>query len=114
MTSGEARNARSSPTGLGAPGSRRSSDTSPMPASLTSSRFVGRVGELAELELALREAAEGKPAVVLLGGESGVGKTRIVGELERRMADSESPPLVLRGESAEQRDGEIPYAPLLS
>ncbi len=85
-----------------------------MPARLTSSRFVGRVGELAELELALRDAAESTPVVVLLGGESGVGKTRLVGELERRLRESEKPTLVLRGESVEQRDGELPYAPLLS
>jgi DNA-binding NarL/FixJ family response regulator len=85
-----------------------------MRARLTSSRFVGRVGELAELELALSDAAEGNPVVALLGGESGVGKTRLVGELERRMRDSGSPALFLRGESVEQRDGELPYAPLLS
>jgi predicted ATPase len=85
-----------------------------MRARLTSSRFVGRVGELAELELALRDAGEGTPVVVLLGGESGVGKTRLVGELERRLRESGKPTLVLRGESVEQRDGELPYAPLLS
>ncbi len=88
-------------------------DTSRMRARLTSSRFVGRVGELAELELAVREAAAGTPVVVLLGGESGVGKTRLIGELERRLAESDQPTLVLRGESVEQRDGELPYAPLL-
>jgi DNA-binding CsgD family transcriptional regulator len=81
-----------------------------MRARLTSSRFVGRVAELAELELALREA----PTAVLLGGESGVGKTRFVTELERRLAEWPEAPLVLRGESVEQRDGELPYAPLLS
>jgi DNA-binding CsgD family transcriptional regulator len=85
-----------------------------MRARLTSSRFVGRVGELAELELALREATAGAPAVVLLGGESGVGKTRLVSELQRRLAEGEEAALVLRGESVEQRDGELPYAPLLS
>jgi DNA-binding CsgD family transcriptional regulator len=85
-----------------------------MRARLTSSRFVGRVGELAELELALRDAANADPVVVLLGGESGVGKTRIVGELERRIGDSDIPALLLRGESVEQRDGELPYASLLS
>jgi DNA-binding CsgD family transcriptional regulator len=85
-----------------------------MAARLTSSRFVGRVGELAELELAQREAAAGHPAVVLLGGESGVGKTRLVTELQHRLSDAEKPALVLRGESVEQRDGELPYAPLLS
>jgi DNA-binding NarL/FixJ family response regulator len=85
-----------------------------MRARLTSSRFVGRVEELAELELALRDASGGSPVVVLLGGDSGVGKTRLVGELERRLSASEEAVLVLRGESTEQRDGELPYAPLLS
>ncbi len=84
-----------------------------MRASLTSSRFIGRIGELAELELALREAAASNPVVVIVGGESGVGKTRLIGELERRLAASEQPALVLRGESVEERDGELPYAPLL-
>jgi DNA-binding CsgD family transcriptional regulator/tetratricopeptide (TPR) repeat protein len=88
-----------------------SRDTSDMGARLTSSHFVGRVGELAELELASREAAASRPVLVLLGGESGVGKTRVVGELERRMADEAA--LVLRGEAVEQGDGELPYAPLL-
>ena len=46
--------------------------------------------------------------MVLLGGESGVGKTRLVAELERRLSTSV---LVLRGESVEQSDhgdGELP------
>jgi DNA-binding CsgD family transcriptional regulator/tetratricopeptide (TPR) repeat protein len=82
---------------------------------LTSSHFVGRVGELSELQLAAREAASGRPALVLLGGDSGVGKTRLVGELESRLrADAETETLVLRGEGVEQVDGELPYAPLLS
>ncbi len=86
-----------------------SRDTSDMRARLTSSRFVGRVGELAELELALREAADRRPVLVLLGGESGVGKTRLVGEFERQLSGDT---LILRGESVEQADGELPYAPL--
>src|SRR5690242_17044181 len=72
-----------------------SRDTSDMRARLTSNHFVGRVGELAELELALREAASRKPVVVLLGGESGVGKTRLVLEFERRLGNDV---LALRGE----------------
>ena len=43
-----------------------------MRARLSSQRFIGRDGELAELELAAREAAGGRPALVLLGGDSGV------------------------------------------
>jgi ATP/maltotriose-dependent transcriptional regulator MalT len=77
---------------------------------LTSSHLVGRVGELAELELASRDAAEGRPSVVLLGGDSGVGKTRLVGELEQRLTEF----VVLRGEAVEQGGGDLPYAPLLS
>ena len=81
-----------------------------------------RIGELAELELAVREATAGRPALVLLGGESGVGKTRLVGELERRLSAGNGDgaaggplgtALVLRGEAVEQGDGELPYAPLL-
>jgi DNA-binding CsgD family transcriptional regulator/tetratricopeptide (TPR) repeat protein len=79
---------------------------------LTSSHFVGRVGELGELELAAREAAQRSAALVLLGGESGVGKTRLIDELERRLAAKGT--LVLRGDAVEQGDGELPYAPLLS
>jgi len=82
-----------------------------MRARLTSNHFVGRTGELAELELALGEAADRQPVLVLIGGDSGVGKTRLVGEFERRIAHERA--LVLRGESIEQGDGELPYAPLL-
>jgi DNA-binding CsgD family transcriptional regulator len=80
-----------------------------MRARLTSTHFVGRVGELAELELALREAAARRPALILLGGDSGIGKTRLVTEFERRLDGA----LSLRGEAVEQTDGELPYAPLL-
>jgi DNA-binding CsgD family transcriptional regulator len=85
-----------------------------MRSRLTSSRFVGRVGELAELELAVQEARSGRPTLVLLGGDSGVGKTRLVSELEQRLAGSGEDVVLLRGTSIEQGDGELPYAPLLS
>jgi ATP/maltotriose-dependent transcriptional regulator MalT len=68
------------------------------------------VGELAELELAWREAVAGQPVVVLLGGDSGVGKTRTVLEFERRLDKA----TVLRGEGVEHGDAELPYAPLLA
>ena len=89
-----------------------------MPSRLTSNHFVGRVGELAELELAVREASAGRPTLVLLGGDSGVGKTRLVGELEHRLSagavDAAEAVLILRGDGVEQSDGDLPYAPLLS
>ena len=70
---------------------------------------------MAELELAVREASDGRPTLVLLGGDSGVGKTRLVGELEHRLsAGRDDAPLILRGDGVEQADGELPYAQLLS
>jgi DNA-binding CsgD family transcriptional regulator len=95
-------------------------------ARLSSRRFIGREGELAELELAAREAASGRPGLVLLGGDSGVGKTRLISEFERRLgpasernaesaavgADGQMP-LVLRGDAVQASDGELPYAALL-
>ena len=77
-----------------------------------SNHFVGRKAELDELLLAARAATSGRPALVLLGGESGVGKSRLVGELERVLAHDGV--LTLRGEAVEQTDGELPYAPITS
>jgi ATP/maltotriose-dependent transcriptional regulator MalT len=88
-----------------------SRDTSRIRARVTSSHFVGRTGELAELELALREAAGESPVVVLLSGDSGVGKTRLIREFERRATAGDA--LVLRGEAVEEADGELPYAPVI-
>ena len=46
--------------------------------------FVGRGPELAALLAALESAVAGEPAVVLVGGEAGVGKTRLVEEAAER------------------------------
>jgi ATP/maltotriose-dependent transcriptional regulator MalT len=75
---------------------------------LTSNHFVGRTSELSELELAAADAADARPALILLGGASGIGKTRLVAELEQRLSGM----LILHGDCVEQ--GELPYAPLLS
>ena len=45
--------------------------------------FVGRVREVAELAAALDEAAAGRSSLVLLTGEAGIGKTRLMSELAR-------------------------------
>src|ERR1700753_3409775 len=63
----------------------RSVDTWGMRSRLTSSHFVGRAGELAELQRAFDEAASGNTGLVLIGGDSGVGKTRLVSEFEQRL-----------------------------
>jgi DNA-binding CsgD family transcriptional regulator/tetratricopeptide (TPR) repeat protein len=84
-----------------------------MPTRLSSRRFVGRSPQLAQLERAAREAASGRPTLVLLGGDSGVGKTRLVAEFEHRLGDEGDAQLILHGDGVEQIDGELPYAPLL-
>jgi ATP/maltotriose-dependent transcriptional regulator MalT len=83
-----------------------------MSTRMTSARFVGRAGELAELEAALRDAAEGRPSLALVGGESGVGKSRLADELKRHARESGA--RVLAGDCVELGEDELPYAPLLS
>jgi hypothetical protein len=51
---------------------------------LVSPLFVGRETELATMTAALESAVAGTPTVVLLGGEAGVGKTRLVEEATER------------------------------
>ena len=42
--------------------------------------MVGRSGQLSALETALAEAGRGHPSAVMVGGEAGVGKSRLVRE----------------------------------
>src|SRR5262245_31122950 len=51
------------------------------------SRFVGREGELARLEQALRDARSGRPRVVLITAEPGAGKSRLCHEFAVRSPD---------------------------
>ena len=79
---------------------------------LTSSTFVGRAAELAVLEAALERAAAGRPAAVFVAGESGIGKTRLLAELEARAGAREA--RILRGHCLELGGVQIPYAPLVA
>ncbi|MGE5636085.1 MAG: ATP-binding protein, partial [Nocardioidaceae bacterium] len=77
---------------------------------VSSPTFVGRAEQLAAFDSALARAAGGRPGVLLLAGESGVGKTRLVGELARRALERDA--RVLTGDCVELGEGELPYAPL--
>lgn len=70
--------------------------------------FAGRDGELAALAGAFEEAAGGAPRTVLLGGEAGVGKSRLAGEFAARVRDRV---LVLAGGCVELSTASLPYAP---
>src|SRR5829696_2122189 len=87
-------------------------DSQKMATRMTSSRFVGRTAELTELRALLRDAAERRPSLALVGGESGVGKSRLADELKRHARESDA--RVLSGDCVELGDDELPYAPLLS
>ena len=78
---------------------------------MASPTFVGRVEELELLEAAMRRAADAEPAVVLVGGEAGVGKTRLVAELTSRCAADGT--RVLVGGCVPVGDGALPYAPIV-
>ena len=74
--------------------------------------MVGRERELGMLVALLdRVAAEGRPHVVTVYGDAGVGKSRLVGELLHRAAASGQPPVVVRGRCLAYGDG-VAYWPL--
>jgi DNA-binding NarL/FixJ family response regulator len=78
---------------------------------VSSPSFVGRGAELAALREALERAGGGVPGVVLVAGESGVGKSRLLSELAE--AAREAGALVLQGDCIELGEGELPYAPIV-
>jgi predicted ATPase len=82
----------------------------PMRRSLVSPVLVGRDAELAALTAALDDAVEGVPGVVLLGGEAGVGKTRLVEEAAQRAQAAGA--RVLTGSCVELGGEGLPFAPL--
>src|SRR4051794_36078894 len=76
-----------------------------------SSQFVGRRSELARLEASWKSAAvDGQAGTVLLAGEAGVGKSRLVGELVARLPD---PSLVLFGQCFDLIDRAMPFGPIV-
>jgi DNA-binding CsgD family transcriptional regulator/tetratricopeptide (TPR) repeat protein len=78
---------------------------------VASPTFVGRIEELELLEAARVRAADGDPAVVLVGGEAGVGKTRLVAELTSRCATDGT--RVLVGGCVPVGEGGLAYAPIV-
>jgi len=68
--------------------------------------MVGRAGQLAELESALGRVCDGAPTTVLIGGEAGIGKTRLVSEFTR-CADAR----ILTGGCLELGTDGLPFAP---
>jgi ATP/maltotriose-dependent transcriptional regulator MalT len=80
-------------------------------ASLVSPLFVGRQSERAELIEALESAISGPTEFVVVGGEAGVGKSRLVAELveEAQARDVR----VLSGQCVQLGTEGLPFAPLV-
>ncbi|MEW1724755.1 BREX system ATP-binding domain-containing protein [Streptomyces sp. NPDC093109] len=71
--------------------------------------FVGRTGELTVLTQALARATAGEPQALLIGGEAGVGKTRLVEELREVACAREA--VVVTGGCVEIGADGLPFAP---
>jgi class 3 adenylate cyclase/DNA-binding CsgD family transcriptional regulator/tetratricopeptide (TPR) repeat protein len=81
------------------------------PGLSVSPTFVGRAEELQLLQATRVRAAGGEPTVVLVGGEAGVGKTRLVAELTARCATDGI--RVLAGGCVPVGGDGLPYAPIV-
>jgi DNA-binding CsgD family transcriptional regulator len=77
---------------------------------VTAGRFVGRTQELAQLRDLLARAAHGEPLVALLGGEAGIGKTRLAEQLAATA--SQQGVRVLRGACVPLGEEGLPFAPV--
>jgi ATP/maltotriose-dependent transcriptional regulator MalT len=71
--------------------------------------LVGRSGPLATLETALAEAARGRPSAIMVGGEAGVGKSRLISEFAERSRGAGA--RVLIGGCLELGAESLPFAP---
>jgi predicted ATPase len=71
--------------------------------------LVGRAAELATLDTALESVRQGEPAAVLIGGEAGMGKTRLISEFAAaaRAAGAQ----VLSGACLELGAEGLPFSP---
>ena len=73
--------------------------------------MVGRDAELAELVRFARAAAAGAPGAVLVAGDAGVGKSRLIAELAEDATGHGM--LVLTGHCVNLPDGGPPYLPFV-
>ncbi len=76
---------------------------------MSSPVLVGRSSQLAALETALDEVGRGRPSVVMIGGEAGVGKSRLVTEFAAR--SSAAGGRMLLGGCLELGADGLPFAP---
>src|SRR5690349_20257100 len=82
-----------------------------MSARLSNPILIGRRPEMAALETAFERAAGGSPTIMLVGGEAGIGKSRLVREFAERVRDRGG--LVLDGGCVSLGSEEgLPFGPI--
>src|SRR5437764_8281507 len=82
-----------------------------MPRRVSSPTFVGRVAERALLSEALERAVAGRPGMILVSGEAGVGKSRLLTEVTALSAEMGM--AALSGMCFDVAAGTLPYAPFI-
>jgi DNA-binding CsgD family transcriptional regulator/tetratricopeptide (TPR) repeat protein len=82
-----------------------------MAGTVASSRFVGRTAELGRLEAAFASTRGGDPLTLCVGGEAGVGKTRLVTRFADQIRGGGGQ--VLAGGCIELGETSLPYAPVV-
>ena len=78
-------------------------------ARVSSPAFIGRLGPLEQIDAALARAAAGESNAVVVGGEAGVGKTRLIREVAARAATFR----VLSGSCIDLGESGPPFGPMV-
>jgi DNA-binding CsgD family transcriptional regulator/tetratricopeptide (TPR) repeat protein len=81
-----------------------------MTSRMSSPWFVGRTEELRQLIVAFEATIAGASAAVLVGGDAGIGKSRLVAELAKRTTAAGA--VVVTGHCLDVAEGGAPYAPV--
>jgi predicted ATPase len=74
---------------------------------LRSARLIGRADELKQFDGALSDAVRGQPTTLLVGGDAGIGKTRLLAEWADRAASTGA--RMVSGSCLELAAASLPY-----
>ena len=82
-----------------------------MTRTIRNARLVGRTDELKRFDAALSRATAGEVAILVMGGDAGIGKTRMLDEWSRRASDTGVRMLI--GSCLDMGAASLPYAPVV-
>src|SRR3954470_923654 len=85
--------------------------TSPVARRGASPALIGRAAELAQLDAALDTTSSGQARALLIGGEAGIGKSRLVSELVEQARGRE---MVIATGACAASHGGLPYGPFVA